>query len=196
MLSYVHGTSSSPLLGETIGACFDRAAGRWPDIEAVVVPHQGIRWTYRQLKQEVDAVAAGFLALGLQPGERVGIWIGISGWWIGFMLVTLPETFSLWRELLGGIALSLVLAYAVEQVMRRTAVWPARFGAVAVAVGLILVYYTVSVEPALQQHPEVLKRLRALGSVTSVPLWLGVVIAAAGGVTTLVGLTRRPSAAG
>ena len=82
MLSYVHGTSTAPLLGETIGACFDRAAGRWPDIEAVVVPHQGIRWTYRQLKQEVDAVAAGFLALGLQPGERVGIWAPNTWEWV------------------------------------------------------------------------------------------------------------------
>ena len=82
MLSYVHGTSTAPLLGETIGACFDRAAGRWPDIEAVVVPHQGIRWTYRELKREVDAVAAGFLALGLQPGERVGIWAPNSWEWV------------------------------------------------------------------------------------------------------------------
>jgi fatty-acyl-CoA synthase len=72
--SYVHGVSTTPLLGETIGANLERAVARWPDNEAVVVRHQGVRWTYAQLTREVDALAAGLLALGLEPGERVGIW--------------------------------------------------------------------------------------------------------------------------
>ena len=81
-LSYVHGTSMTPLLGATIGACFDRTAARWPDTEALVVPQQDVRWTYRQLQREVDAVAAGCLAFGLQPGERVGIWAPNTWEWV------------------------------------------------------------------------------------------------------------------
>ena len=57
--SYVHGASAVPLLGETIGAHFDRTVARWPDSEALVVRHQGVRWTYRELQQQIDAFAAG-----------------------------------------------------------------------------------------------------------------------------------------
>ena len=72
--SYVHGASSVPLIGETIGRNFDAAVERWGDREALVVRNQDIRWTYRQLQAEVDRFAAGLIGLGLQPGERVGIW--------------------------------------------------------------------------------------------------------------------------
>jgi fatty-acyl-CoA synthase len=71
--SYVHGASTTPLLGQTVGACFDDCAVRFPDIDALIVPHQDIRWTYAELKGKVDALAAGLIALGLEPGERVGI---------------------------------------------------------------------------------------------------------------------------
>jgi len=81
-LSYVHGASDIPLLGETIGAAFDRAAARFPDRDALVVRHQGIRWTYAELRERVDAFAAGLAALGLEPGERVGIWSPNNAEWI------------------------------------------------------------------------------------------------------------------
>lgn len=64
--SYVHGTSTEPLLGETIGVNFDQVVARYPDEEALVVCHQGVRWTYRELGRRVDAVAAGLIALGLE----------------------------------------------------------------------------------------------------------------------------------
>lgn len=73
-LSYVHGASAQPLIGQTIGAAFDRAAARWPDQLALIVRHQGVRWTWRTLKEQVDAFAAGLVALGLVPGDRIGIW--------------------------------------------------------------------------------------------------------------------------
>jgi fatty-acyl-CoA synthase len=73
-LSYVHGSSGPPLIGRTIGAYFDEVASRDGHEMALIVRHQGIRWTYRELKAQVDAMAAGLLALGLAPGDRVGIW--------------------------------------------------------------------------------------------------------------------------
>ncbi len=72
--SYAHGASSVPLIGETIGIHFDKAAERWRDRDALVARQQGISWTYGELKAKVDAFAAGLLALGLEPGDRVGIW--------------------------------------------------------------------------------------------------------------------------
>jgi fatty-acyl-CoA synthase len=80
--SYVHGTSTRPLLGDTIGVHFDKAVTQWGDREAVVMRHQNIRWTYAALKREVDAFAAGLLALGLVPGDRIGIWSPNNAQWV------------------------------------------------------------------------------------------------------------------
>jgi fatty-acyl-CoA synthase len=80
--SYAHGASDRPLLGQTIGVNFDNAAAKWPDREALIVRHQNIRWTYSDLKREVDAAAAGFLGLGLTPGDRIGIWSPNNAEWL------------------------------------------------------------------------------------------------------------------
>jgi fatty-acyl-CoA synthase len=72
--SYVSGASTTPLLGETIGATFDRTVERAGEREALVSRHQGLRYTYAELSEAVDRVARGLLALGLEQGERVGIW--------------------------------------------------------------------------------------------------------------------------
>lgn len=80
--SYVHGASATPLLGETVGELLDRVATRWPDRPALVVRQQGVRWTYRQFHAEVERVAAGLLALGLEPGDRVGIWAPNRAEWV------------------------------------------------------------------------------------------------------------------
>ena len=71
--SYVHGASDVPLIGQTLGAYFDATVVRFPDADALVSRQQNIRLTYRQLQERVDAFAAGLLALGLAPGDRVGI---------------------------------------------------------------------------------------------------------------------------
>ncbi|HEY2751288.1 AMP-binding protein [Phenylobacterium sp.] len=73
-LSYVNGASTKPLLGQTIGACFDATCATHPDQMALISRHQKIRWTYAELKERVDALAAGLLAAGLEPGDRIGIW--------------------------------------------------------------------------------------------------------------------------
>ena len=80
--SYVHGVSDTPLIGETIGVHFDRIATRFAAGDALISRHQQIRWSYGELKQRVDAFAAGLLALGLEPGERVGIWSPNNAEWV------------------------------------------------------------------------------------------------------------------
>lgn len=72
--SYSHGTCDVPLLYETIGNAFDRIAAQHPERMALISRHQNIRWSYRKFQQEVDALAVGLVALGLKPGDRIGIW--------------------------------------------------------------------------------------------------------------------------
>ncbi len=73
-LSYAHGTSLTPLIGETIGANLDRTVARFGDREALVDCPSGRRWTYRQLDEEVRTLARALLAAGIDKGDRVGIW--------------------------------------------------------------------------------------------------------------------------
>jgi fatty-acyl-CoA synthase len=80
--SYVHGVSATPLIGETIGVHFDKAVERWADRDALIVRQQNVRWSYGDLKAKVDAFAAGLLALGLSPGDRVGIWSPNNAEWV------------------------------------------------------------------------------------------------------------------
>jgi fatty-acyl-CoA synthase len=80
--SYVCGTSDQPLIYQTIGDAFDKAVEQWADKEAIVVSHQGIRWSYRQLGEAVDAFAAGLLALNLEPGDRIGVWSPNNVEWV------------------------------------------------------------------------------------------------------------------
>src|SRR6202035_212195 len=81
-LSYVHGASGTPFIDDTIGVHFDRIAERFGDRDALIVRHQQIRWTYRQLKERVDAFAAGLLALGLKRGDRIGVWSPNNAEWV------------------------------------------------------------------------------------------------------------------
>ncbi len=80
--SYVHGADTRPLLGETIGASFARTVASWGDRPGLIVRQQGISWTYAEFGARVDAFAAGLLALGLQPGDRVGIWSPNNAEWV------------------------------------------------------------------------------------------------------------------
>ncbi|MGW7042460.1 AMP-binding protein [Streptomyces avermitilis] len=73
-LSYTHGTSTTPLLGDTIGANLDRAIAAYPDRDALVDVPSGRRWTYAEFGAAVDEVALGLLAKGVLKGDRVGIW--------------------------------------------------------------------------------------------------------------------------
>ena len=72
--SCAQGARTPALLDITIGHALEQAAQQWGDREALVIPHQDVRWTWKELLQRSDAMAAGLLALGLEPGDRVGIW--------------------------------------------------------------------------------------------------------------------------
>jgi fatty-acyl-CoA synthase len=81
-VSYAHGTTLSPLMGETIGSNFDRVAASYPERDALVVPHQEVRWSYAELAERVDRLARGLVAMRLRPGERMGIWALNCAEWV------------------------------------------------------------------------------------------------------------------
>jgi fatty-acyl-CoA synthase len=74
MRAHRKGRTDVPLLEQTVGDNFEATVAKYPDHEALVMPHQGIRWTYRQLNAEVDRVARGLLARGYAKGDRLGVW--------------------------------------------------------------------------------------------------------------------------
>ena len=72
--SYTQGNQDKPLLTQCIGDAFDATVARFPEREALVVHHQALRYTWRQLADAVDQHARALMALGVQPGDRLGIW--------------------------------------------------------------------------------------------------------------------------
>ena len=72
--SYYSGASGSQIVYQTIGNYLEQVASQYPDNEALVVRHQGVRLSYRDLLAQADSLATGLLALGIKPGDRVGIW--------------------------------------------------------------------------------------------------------------------------
>ncbi len=72
-MSYSHGGEGPPLLGLTISGVLDNAAKNWPDQDAVVMAEQGVRWSWEELRQRARKLAAGLLAIGLEPGDRIGM---------------------------------------------------------------------------------------------------------------------------
>jgi fatty-acyl-CoA synthase len=80
--SYAHGASDQPMIGDTIGVQFDRTVARWGYRPGLIVRQQGIRWTWAELAERVEAFAAGLVALGLQPGDRIGIWSPNNAEWV------------------------------------------------------------------------------------------------------------------
>ncbi|HUY78673.1 MAG TPA: AMP-binding protein [Ktedonobacterales bacterium] len=102
--SYASGTSDTPLLGMTIGDLFDQTVKRYAGRDALIVRQQGLRYTYAQLREEVDRWARGLLALGITKGDRVGIWAPNRAEWaitqfatakIGAILVNINPSYRL-----------------------------------------------------------------------------------------------------
>ncbi|AMD56366.1 AMP-binding protein [Mycolicibacterium fortuitum] len=88
MSSYDSGPTDVPVLEETIGANFERMVAAGPDADALVEVETGRRWTYAELNAEVDAVARGLIASGVQKGDRVGIWAPNCAEWVMLQLAT------------------------------------------------------------------------------------------------------------
>jgi fatty-acyl-CoA synthase len=81
MESYARGETEPALLEETIGANLDRTVASFPDREAMVEFATGTRWTWRELDRDVEVVARGLLAAGIEKGDRIGIWGPNSARW-------------------------------------------------------------------------------------------------------------------
>ena len=79
---YASGTSTTPLLGDTIGVNLARTVAAYPDQDALIDRPAGIRLTYREFDAEVDRVALGLLDLGVAKGDRVGIWSPNRAEWV------------------------------------------------------------------------------------------------------------------
>lgn len=103
-LSHVQGRTDFPLLRLTIGQALAHAAERWGERDALISVQQNIRWTYAELLARVDALAAGLLELGLQSGDRIGIWSPNCAEWVltqfaaaraGLVLVTINPAYRL-----------------------------------------------------------------------------------------------------
>jgi fatty-acyl-CoA synthase len=102
--SYTSGTSDTPLLGLTIGDMFDETVAKYPDNPALISRHQGIRLCYRELQAQVNQCAKGFMQMGMQKGQRVGIWSPNRAEWcitqfatakVGAILVNLNPSYRL-----------------------------------------------------------------------------------------------------
>ncbi|PIE44144.1 MAG: AMP-binding protein [Gammaproteobacteria bacterium] len=102
--SYTSGVASKPLIGMTIGDKFDEIAATYPNNDALIVKHQNLKYSYQELKQAVDQAARAFLAIGVNKGDRVGIWAPNCAEWaitqfatskIGAILVNINPAYRL-----------------------------------------------------------------------------------------------------
>jgi len=75
-------------LGLTVGGVLDEAARRWPEGEALVVAHERVRWSWAELQREAKALACGLVALGLEPGDRIGVLAHNRAEWVAVQFGT------------------------------------------------------------------------------------------------------------
>ena len=123
--SYYSGASDAQIIYETIGSYFDKIADVHSMNPALVVRHQGVNWTYGELKARVDRLAVGLIQLGIEPGDRVGIWGPNSSEWvlvqlatakIGAIMVCINPAYRLYE-----------LEYALNKVECKTLITDVRF---------------------------------------------------------------------
>ena len=123
--SQLAGATQAPLLVDTIGRAFDNTVRQYPEACALVVRHQKIRWTYAQYQCEIDRLACGLLALGISPGDRIGIWAPNCYEWcltqfatakIGAIMVCLNPAYRL-----------VELEYALNKVQCKAVITAAQF---------------------------------------------------------------------
>lgn len=124
-VSYIAGDKSEPLHYATIPEIFEKTAAQFASRDAAIFYDKGLRWSYGDLARHVDDLAAGLLALGLQKGERIGIWSPNRPEWlvtqfatakIGLVLVNINPAYR-----------SMELAYALNQVQCKALIAAASF---------------------------------------------------------------------
>ncbi|MFO1467569.1 MAG: AMP-binding protein [Steroidobacteraceae bacterium] len=81
-LSHVAGSTAVPLQHRTVGQALAATVDRWPDRTALIVGEQSVRWSFREFSDRTSRLAAAFLASGLRPGDRVGIWAPNCAEWV------------------------------------------------------------------------------------------------------------------
>lgn len=81
-MSYVSGVSDVPLLYKTVGGLLEEAAAKWREREALICLHQNIRWSYGELNEAAERLSGALLRIGLEPGDRVGIWSPNRAEWV------------------------------------------------------------------------------------------------------------------
>lgn len=86
--SHAQGRTDVPLIEQTIGDFFADMAARQPDREALVSRHKGLRYSYAGLHTEARRLASALLGLGLEKGDRVGIWSHNNAEWVLMQLAT------------------------------------------------------------------------------------------------------------
>lgn len=123
--AHVKGAKTEPLLEHTISDALTHAAATWPEQDAVVSVHQNIKWTYAQLKQKSEALAAGLHRLGLRKGDRIGIWAPNMAEWtltqfatahLGLILVNVNPAYRVFE-----------LDYALNKVELKALVTPVSY---------------------------------------------------------------------
>ncbi len=105
-LSIAAGPTDTPLLSSTIGASLEATVDRFPDREALVVVHQGIRQTWAEFYGTINEVAKGLIAMGIQVGDRVGMWSPNFAEWIYIQYATAK---------IGAIQVNINPAYRVNE---------------------------------------------------------------------------------
>ncbi len=90
-LSYYHGVSTEPLIGETIVGYFDAIVGERGEQEALVSCQQQVRLTYRELDRQSDDLALALISSGIKPGDRVGIWSTNNYQWFVIFLAAVKS---------------------------------------------------------------------------------------------------------
>ncbi|WP_299768395.1 AMP-binding protein [uncultured Pseudoteredinibacter sp.] len=124
-ISHVVGRQDVSLIEQTIGSLLTEAAQKYPEREAIVACQQGVRWNYRELNQQAEQFAIALLEMGLEPGDRVGIWSPNNIEWVITQLATAKAGMVLVN--INPAYRSSELAYALNKVECKALVLEHRF---------------------------------------------------------------------